>query len=582
MPVERKCPTCMRDYVAGATLCVNPTCNALDPPSPAALIAGTLVPSATDEYTILDVLGWGGMATTYLAANRAGQNMAVKEMLPSGNTKVQQKLEFMWEREARIQQRLGQKLLANPPAFPPFPVGHGWFQAHGRHLMAMEFMPGEDLDRIQNRVGMMPPLRVVQHGIEICMILRDHLHSYEEAGIVKAIIHRDIKPANIHILNAGGTACLLDFGISRFEAFSAATMGAGGRGGTKAGTPAFAAPELLQRGKPIFPSSDLYCLCASLWALIANAKEFPDTRADQIAEIRNFVRDPELQAVLIKGTDENPNGRYQTAEELRTELVRIYEVHQPLPAHLQPVAVVAPVTPATPGLATVATTKAPRVKIVWENTRAVMLANGNEYQRDLAGRVYHRHRIRSNTPLVGVNVIVADIIDSGGGHPTGVSRLLTDANGYFHLDQIDSRVPVNVTERRLRIVVEETTGRRIHDETVKIKRPRSARVRQPRFQGLRGWISNVLTQLDPAGTAVALAIVCLAATMVLAVVHKWTGWNFWLYTWPHTFVGAIVALLYAGKLRKWTFRQAIPRAYLANLLLILWVMSWLGWVLGPS
>ncbi|MEJ0021725.1 MAG: hypothetical protein WDN47_04075 [Candidatus Doudnabacteria bacterium] len=197
----------------------------------------------------------------------------------------------------------------------------------------------------------------------------------------------------------------------------------------------------------------------------------------------------ELQAVLIKGTDENPAGRYQSAEELRLELVRVHEAHQPLPVHLRPVTKPAPVPVATPTVAAPVPQLAGRYKIVWGKTPTVVMPNGTEYQRDLMGKVIEVHRFSRNQPVPAVNVVVADIVDSGGGHPTGVSRVLTDATGYFHLDQIDTRVPITVVERRLRIVVEETTGRPIHDETVRVNRPRTHAASQ-KAQQAGVWLKN--------------------------------------------------------------------------------------------
>jgi hypothetical protein len=454
--------------------------------------------------------------------------------------------------------------------------------------MAMEFMEGQDLDKLQDQLGAMPVLAVLQHGIEVCIILRDYLHSFVEMGIVRPIIHRDIKPANIQILRRTHTACLLDFGISRFESQSAATMA---RGGTRAGSPAFAMRELTQKGGQISLASDIGCLCATLWALIANAKEFPDTRAEQLQAIRTFIKDPELQAVLIRGTDENPAGRYQSAEELRLELVRVYEAHQPLPAHLQPVVV--PQT-AAPAAVVVPVPTIGRYKIVWGKTPTVAMLHGTEYQRDLMGKVMRVRRFRHAEPVPQVNVVVADIVDSGGGHPTGVSRELTDQTGYFHLDQQDTRVPIAVVERRLRIVVEETTGRPIHDETIAIKRPRMLGQRAGQaarnvggaltspFQAAGHGIASRARSIAAAATSwqllVAIAAVLLVATFVGAALQK--RWDWVLYIWPHLLIGAIALAYFGWKLRTKTFRQALRSAYAINFLVIIWIMGWLGYILS--
>lgn len=483
---KRTCPSCNSFYPDTQTDCIR--C----PDTPAALEPGSLIVAnlmlgemtatgivsktalGRQELTIIKVLGWGGMATAYLVQNPSSIQMVVKENRPNADLRIQKKLLTSCLREAEMQYKAGRYLATNPATFPPFPNGYGSFEAFGRLWVAMDFMEGEDFDRIQDRFRAMLPLgQVLQMGIEICVVLRDYLHGYEEGGAVKPIIHRDIKPANIQRLKRGGTACLLDFGIARAEMAGARTMVRG----TRAGSEAFAPPEYNKKGVIPTAAFDIYCLCSSMWALLAYAKEFPDDRADQMAAIRATINDPTLQGVLIKGTQETPVARFTTAEELRLELVRVYEANcGSLPAYLRPPAPLVTPPPLTATKPPVAPTTTPKpvkppkvepIKIVWEKTPVTWHASGTQYEKVVAGWV-----VQGKQTIPNVSIIVARMIEIPGGNRTpNIAVIPADSNGYFTLDNSDTTMDRAVQERRLTIHVEDASGKKIANVAVTIKRP---------------------------------------------------------------------------------------------------------------
>jgi len=121
------------------------------------------------------------------------------------------------------------------------------------HWFVMEYVPGGGLDR-QPAV---PPARAARIGAQIA----DALAALHEAGIV----HCDVKPANIG-LTRHGSAKLLDFGAA-YRAGGTETVTVGGPFGF---TPDYAAPELA-RGNVPRPASDVFCLAATLHALVTGA-----------------------------------------------------------------------------------------------------------------------------------------------------------------------------------------------------------------------------------------------------------------------------------------------------------------------
>lgn len=333
---DRQCPSCGTGYPATATLCISCsdvpaalkpgltlTANLKTGTTAVAQVLGNVV------YTISRVLGWGAMATAYLVTDSSGNKFVVKEMLPSSNNKIQAKLVEYFKREASLMVEATQSLIS--PAFPPFPIGNGWFEDRSRLFMSMQFMDGTDWEKLQEaaRQHKLPITDVLQMGLEVCIVLRDHLHGHKVQGLLDPIIHRDIKPANIMKLTTG-TSCLLDFGIARKANLSSGTQAKG----TRAGSPAFMAPEMERGavGVPT-PATDLYSLCASIYCMIAGEDVFPDHRPEQIAGIAK-LSDPNLRDILLKGTEREPGDRWQTADELYRELAKVHQSLKPLPTHL--------------------------------------------------------------------------------------------------------------------------------------------------------------------------------------------------------------------------------------------------------
>lgn len=494
MPIQRKCVDCSTVYPATATVCGK--C----PDSPPAVIvkstkldaelkvgvdltAGTV--KGTAQYTIDSVLGYGNMATAYLVTD--GLNLKViKEMLPSANPKKQKKLEDLFLREATIQETVGNRISSRRMAFQPLPKGYGWFQFDNRLFMVMDFMDGMDLEKYMKTLKTpMPTTEALRLTMEIALVLKDFLHGHVNAGVPEPIIHRDIKPSNIQRV-VSGNACLLDFGLARHETFSHGTQL---RGGTiVAGTDGFQPPEQKIKGAKMTISVDLYALCATLYALLANdADGLADDRAEQEKDIRSKISDPDLIKLLIKGTHEDVRGRYKNAQELGRELARIYEKTQQLPNHLQafkPAINPAAPTPArrvpqplpTPVQPVAASTPAlalPQYELVWEKSKVKML-NDIQFRKDCVGRVFNVLVTGSKRPVSGATIKVTQIVDTGHTAHNSTANVTTDGTGLFRLSATDTTVPVTVSKRTLYLEIKDSIGTVILGSSVDVKRPKLA------------------------------------------------------------------------------------------------------------
>jgi len=142
------------------------------------------------------------------------------------------------------------------------------------------------------------------------------------------IVHRDVKPGNV-MITPQGTVKVMDFGIARAVSDSAATMTS-----TAAviGTAQYLSPEQA-RGEGVDARSDVYSMGCLLYELVTGAPPFSGDSPVAVAyqHVREDPRlpssinpevPPELDAILLKAMSKNPANRYQSAAEMRNDLLR--------------------------------------------------------------------------------------------------------------------------------------------------------------------------------------------------------------------------------------------------------------------
>jgi tetratricopeptide (TPR) repeat protein len=137
------------------------------------------------------------------------------------------------------------------------------------------------------------------------------------------VIHRDLKPANV-ILDRGGQALVTDFGMAKdLEATSAAASAAG----ALTGTPAYCSPEQARGEGDAGPSTDVYGLGATFYALLTGEPPF---KAESLPELLikitqstpatpgDLLRgiDPTLDEICLRCLHKTPSQRYASVAEL--------------------------------------------------------------------------------------------------------------------------------------------------------------------------------------------------------------------------------------------------------------------------
>jgi len=270
-------------------------------------VTGTTV--LDGRYTLLAVLGTGGMATVWRARDEMlGRDVAVKVLSPQHAADPGFLARF--EAEARHA-----AAVSHPRLVTVFDYG---FES-GTPFIVMELAVGRTLRQVLDEAGVLPPGRAVAIAAAVCEGL--------EAAHAAGLVHRDITPANI-VLN-GGEVKVLDFGIARAGATRAATAA-----GTVVGTVAYLSPEQAS-GRPADPRSDLYSVGCVLFEMLTGRPPFTADSAVGLA-YRQVHDDPGLPSAwrpgLPAGLDQitaqllakDPASRPPTAASARAGLLSVF------------------------------------------------------------------------------------------------------------------------------------------------------------------------------------------------------------------------------------------------------------------
>jgi serine/threonine protein kinase len=224
-----------------------------------------------DDYRILRVLAAGGQSIVYLAQDRNGAAVALKEYLPARlalRTGSNPALAVPAEKLATF--RAGMKCFFEEGKslaglrHPNVVRVLNFFRANGTAYMAMRYQRGRTLqDHIGDRGRALTELWICNTFLSLLDGLRE-VHSTK-------LLHLDIKPGNIYIRD-DGAPLLIDFGAAR------QALSAGGGKLSSMHTPGFASPEHCGTRGRLGPWSDIYSVGASMYACLAAA---PPPAADE-------------------------------------------------------------------------------------------------------------------------------------------------------------------------------------------------------------------------------------------------------------------------------------------------------------
>ncbi|MGB0438130.1 MAG: Stk1 family PASTA domain-containing Ser/Thr kinase [Mycobacterium sp.] len=275
----------------------------------------------SDRYEVGEILGFGGMSEVHLARDlRLHRDVAIKVLRADLARDPSFYLRF--RREAQ-----NAAALNHPAIVAVYDTGEAQTANGPLPYIVMEYVDGVTLRDIVHGEGPMPTQRAIEVIADACQALNfSHQHG---------IIHRDVKPANIMISNTGAVK-VMDFGIARAlaDASNPVTQTA-----AVIGTAQYLSPEQA-RGAKVDARSDVYSLGCVLYEILTGEPPFVGDTPVAVAyqhvredpappSTRNSGISPELDAVVLKALAKNPDNRYQTAAEMRSDLVRVHSGETP-------------------------------------------------------------------------------------------------------------------------------------------------------------------------------------------------------------------------------------------------------------
>jgi serine/threonine-protein kinase len=274
------------------------------------------------RYTLVRMLGKGGMGAVWMARQLAtGRRVAVKLILPE---KV--KNEGALERFQREAVALGK--IESPYVTQVLDAGT---DDTGAAFLVMEMFDGEDVSKLIERIGPLPPPLAVKIAHQALL----GLHAAHGAGAV----HRDVKPANLFLAKQGNgerAVKILDFGIAKLleeetpadEATSRQKLTATGM---VFGSVPYMSPEQIAGRKDLDHRTDVWSLGASLYEMLTGQLPFPGVDVLIVimqigtgSPVPLLSRAPwvpvELSRVVERALSRDPAQRYATAADMARDL----------------------------------------------------------------------------------------------------------------------------------------------------------------------------------------------------------------------------------------------------------------------
>jgi len=302
-----------------------------------------------NRYTIERPIARGGMADVFLARDQQLDRLvAVKVLFPE----FARDPSFV-ERFRREAQNAA--MLNHANIVGVFDYG----QQQGTYFIVMEYVEGQSLRDILRAQGRLPAMQAARIGSEIAAAL-DFAHRH-------GVVHRDIKPGNV-LLTPQGQVKVTDFGIAANPTDAAAGLTATG---AVIGTATYFSPEQAQ-GYPVDGRTDVYALGVVLYEMVAGRPPF--TAETPLAVAMKHVREavvppsqlvpdlpPDLERVISTALAKDMTVRYQSAGDLRADLMRFGRGRP-----LQGAAAVAAAAAVPDEPPTVAATAAPPGDQIWD------------------------------------------------------------------------------------------------------------------------------------------------------------------------------------------------------------------------
>ncbi len=282
------------------------------------------------RWKILKFLGEGSMSVVYQAEHLQSGELVVLKVLhhhPSVNT----------SRIRRFDTVAKQIIGLRHPRITRFLDIH--LEKSGEIYLVLESVPGESLEEQLAKTGHLPTYRTIEIFTQVCEAL-EYAHDDN-------VLHRDLKPSNIILVDSGkikDDVKVSDFGVAQLlvdDGEDVKTSSYITRTKEVLGSPMYMSPEQCM-GKKLDQRSDIYSFGCVLYESLTGKPPFvgknvletaykhmnetpkpiaPDITQDKVL--------PRLEAVIFKALAKDPNDRYQSVTELKSDLSILSSASEP-------------------------------------------------------------------------------------------------------------------------------------------------------------------------------------------------------------------------------------------------------------
>jgi serine/threonine-protein kinase len=267
------------------------------------------------HYNVIEQVGAGGMGVVYRARDQRLERDVALKVLSTGSLGGDQ------ARSRLRKEALALAQLNHAHIGAVYDVG----SQDNLDFLVMEYVAGTTLaDRLLQ--ARLPEREVLSLAAQIASAL-DEAHEH-------GVIHRDLKPGNI-MVTLKGAAKVLDFGLARILAPAVPAADAPTLTAPQplAGTLPYMSPEQL-RNESTDARSDIHALGAVIYEMATGRRAFPETQGPQLVDAIlnrtpvtprafNPQLSPELERIVLKCLEKDPDHRYQSAREVAIDLERL-------------------------------------------------------------------------------------------------------------------------------------------------------------------------------------------------------------------------------------------------------------------
>jgi serine/threonine protein kinase len=312
-----KCPKCHSDYPDDTRFCSNCGTQLIPAEEISASQTKTLQTplelarrsTFANRYDVIEELGRGGMGRVYRVFDKQIQEEVALKLLKPEIAADKKTIE-RFRNEIKFARKIAHRNVCRM---------YDISEEEGTQYITMEYVLGEDLKSTIKRVGPLGAGKAIFIAKQVCEGLAEAHHL--------GVVHRDLKPSNIMIDKEGNTH-IMDFGIAR----SIETKGITGEG-VMIGTPEYMSPEQAE-AKETDHRSDIYSAGVILYEMVTGRVPFEGDTALSIAmkhksekpraprELNAQIPE-ELNSLILRCMEKDKEKRYQTAEELLSELTKI-------------------------------------------------------------------------------------------------------------------------------------------------------------------------------------------------------------------------------------------------------------------